>query len=304
VNAALEFRVLAELARGRHVADAICPVCSHQRQRRNQHKRVMRLWAEPDFITFHCAHCGASGYARSSSTVNAGEVERWRRHAQKRQRDDQQYRLVLARATWDRGTDPRGTVAENYLRSRCLTIPDDIAGSQLRYLADCPWRRDDDHPDYPAGPKPTLLAAFRSIPTDELAAVHRIRLDVPQRWPKTLRKMLGPVAGAAVKLLAEVGDTLAIAEGVETAMAANAMGYGPAWALGSALAVANFPVLVGVRRLILLVENNETSRGACERCGERWRQAGRRVTRVVPDHGDDLNDELMLKGQNNNGANI
>jgi hypothetical protein len=120
---------------------------------------------------------------------------------------------------------------------------------------------------------------------------------VPQLWPKTLRRMIGPTKGAAVKL-AEIDDTLAIAEGVETALAANQMGYGPAWALGSAEAVATFPVLVGIRRLILLTENNDASRTACARCGERWLRAGREVIHVVPEHGDDLNDELMgLRGE-------
>jgi Toprim domain len=108
--------------------------------------------------------------------------------------------------------------------------------------------------------------------------------------------MLGVVRRAAVKLV-PVTDTLAVAEGIETAIAANMLGYGPAWALGSAGAVAGLPALPGIKRLILLEENNTASRDAGDRCGRRWVRAGRKVTRVKPDDGhDDLNDELIAKG--------
>ena len=120
-------------------------------------------------------------------------------------------------------------------------------------------------------------------------------LDEPESWPKTQRKMLGVVRRAAVKLV-PVTDTLAVAEGVETAIAANMLGHGPAWALGSAGAVANLPVLPGVERLILLQENNEASCNAVDSCGRRWLRAGRRVRRVKPEQGcDDLNDELISR---------
>jgi Toprim domain len=90
-------------------------------------------------------------------------------------------------------------------------------------------------------------------------------------------------------------------QGIETAMAANQMGHGPAWAVGSAIAVERFPVLRGIRRLDLLEENNGASREAVEICGGRWGAAGREVIRVVPEHGDDLNDELMFQKGFSNG---
>src|SRR5262249_12427910 len=142
-----------------------------------------------------------------------------------------------------------------------------------------------------------LLVAYRNLDTDEITGISRILVDEPERWPKTQRKMLGVVRLAAAKL-APVTDTLAVAEGVETALAANMLGYGPAWALGSAGAVANLPVLPDVERLILIAENDESgaSRKATERCASRWLRAGRTVSRVWPDQEcSDLNDELILK---------
>jgi len=139
------------------------------------------------------------------------------------------------------------------------------------------------------------LAAFRNLDTDELTGLHRILVDEPELWPKTQRKMRGVIGRAAVKLV-PVTDTLAVAEGVETAVAANMMGYGPAWALGSAGAVANLPVLPGIERLTLLAENNKPSHDAVELCAKRWLRAGRKIRRVLPDQGcDDLNDELIKR---------
>jgi hypothetical protein len=76
------------------------------------------------------------------------------------------------------------------------------------------------------------------------------------------------------------------------------MGHGPAWALGSAGAIANSPVLQGINRLVLLAENNTASRAATLRCARRWLKAGRHVTRIWPEIGcDDFNDELISKGE-------
>ena len=114
--------------------------------------------------------------------------------------------------------------------------------------------------------------------------------------------MLGVVRRAAVKLM-PVADKLAVGEGVETCMAANRLGYGPAWALGSAGAIVLLPVLPNIKRLTLLAENNDASRAATERCGQRWLKARRCVTRVWPAAGcDDLNDELILKEELSNGG--
>jgi Zn ribbon nucleic-acid-binding protein len=301
VNTVIDFPVLADLARGRRVADALCPVCSHQRKPKNQSKAVMRLWVEPGFITFNCAHCGAAGYAHSRSNVDPGARAAQELHLRRERerprlevaRDRE--RIELVRAIWEQGVDPRGTAAEQYLRARALHLGDLGELRDLRFHPRCAWQEDPDHPDFPPGGRPTLLAAFRSIETDEITAIHRIRVDVPKLWPKTLRKMLGPVKGAAVKLAPVTDGTLAIGEGLETSLAANEMGYGPAWALGSAIAVERLPVLVGIKKLVLLEENNAASREAVTVCGRRWVAAGREVLRVVPKPGcDDLNDELML----------
>ena len=202
---------------------------------------------------------------------------------------DDRVRIERARAMWDEATDPRGTEAERYLASRKLLVLVEDVGSVLRYHPRCPWRDEDTGTTIYV---PALVAAFRSIDDNAVTAVHRIRVDQPERWPKTERRMLGVMHRAAVKL-GPLGDTLHIGEGVETCMAARQLGHAPAWALGSVGGISRFPLIEGVTRLRILGEAGEASARAIELCGRRWHAAGRRVQLVMPSTGSDLNDQLM-----------
>jgi putative DNA primase/helicase len=205
--------------------------------------------------------------------------------------DEERERIEFAFALWEDAHSAEGvTAVHDYLASRCLELGDT---SQFRFHPKTPWRP----PGEALQPRACLLAAYRNLDDDQVTGLSRILLDEPPHWPKTRRMMLGVVRRAAVKLV-PVTDELAVGEGVETAMAANRMGYGPAWALGSAGAIANLPVLPNIKRLTLLAENNAASRAATERCAQRWLKAGRRVTRVWPrPECDDLNDELIFNGE-------
>jgi hypothetical protein len=205
--------------------------------------------------------------------------------------EDDIVRIQRAQAIWNEAQHPGGTVAEQYLASRALELTDDLAGTVLRFHPRCPWRNEDTGR---TDRIPALIAAFRSIDDDTITAVHRIRLDQPERWPKADRRMLGIVYRAAVKL-DPVTSTLAIGEGIETCMAARQLSYRPAWALGSVGAISFFPVITGVRRLLILAETGKASADAVQLCGRRWHRAGRRVQIVTPDIGSDLNDQLMMQ---------
>ena len=135
-----------------------------------------------------------------------------------------------------------------------------------------------------------LVAAFRSVDYNTITAIHRICLNAD--GSKAARRMLGVVHRAAIKL-APASETLAIGEGIEGSMAAQQLGVTPAWALGSSGAISFFPIIEGVRTLIILGEADKTSRKAIEICGRRWRRTGRGVRVRMPLTGSDLNDELM-----------
>jgi Toprim domain len=199
---------------------------------------------------------------------------------------DDRVRIERARAVWDEATDPRGTLAERYLRSRALALDDDVAGKALRYHPRCPWR---DENTGAIVRMPALVAVFRSVDDDAVTAIQRVALT--PEGAKLGRRMLGIVHRAAVKL-DQAGDPLHVGEGVETMMAARQLGLAPAWALGSAGMVAHFPI-TSTGHLRICGERDEASARAVELCTRRWQAARRRVQVVLPSVGKDLNDELQ-----------
>jgi hypothetical protein len=157
---------------------------------------------------------------------------------QPRGADDEERMTVVALDLWAAGVNPRGTLVQVYLASRCLELGEDTAGEVIR------WH----------GGIGAMLALFRDIQTDEPRAVSRTYLDKDTQ--KIERKFLGPVGGCAIKLDADgaVLGGLLIAEGVESAMAARQLDLRPTWALGSKGAIGAFPVLEGVECLTILGE--------------------------------------------------
>ena len=200
---------------------------------------------------------------------------------------DHAARIARAIAIWHQAVDARDTVVERYLASRGLSLPE--GADVLRYHPRCPWR---DEVANRTIYVPAMVAAMRSITTDEPHGIHRTRLTA--EGVKVDRRMLGIAANAAVKIDADDAVTagVAIGEGIETVLAARQLGFRPAWALASAGAIAAFPVLGGVEALTLLAENDPASNRAISQCAARWHAAGREVTVVTPNFGSDLNDAV------------
>ena len=187
-------------------------------------------------------------------------------------------------AIWKEAKDPRNTIVQTYLRGRGLDLPDDVAGRVVRF-----------HPACPFGPgvrHPCMITAFRSIADDSLQAIHRTALTPDGK--KIDRKMLGPVAGAAIKIDTDenVEQGLTIGEGFETCLAARALGFRPVWALGSANAIGEFPVLSGIDALTILGESDKkgTNEANALACARRWRAAGQEAEIVFPTIDGDMND--------------
>ena len=179
--------------------------------------------------------------------------------------------------------DPRGTLAEQYLNQhRGLALPDDLCGRVVRFHARCPWEKER---------RPCMVTAFRSIVDDTLVAIQRTLLA--EDGKKLGRMTLGPCGGAAIKLTADedVGQGLHVGEGFETTLTAYTLDFRPVWALGSASAIGDFPVLAGIEALTILGETDKkgSNANAVTDCGARWTAAGREVLLVTPPTGD-LND--------------
>jgi hypothetical protein len=142
-----------------------------------------------------------------------------------------------------------------------------------------------------------LLTLFSDVEHAEFlfAGIQRTALDrdaqkLPIIEPRlTLGRWPTP---RAIKLWAATA-TLTIGEGVETVLAAVQLGAAasPAWAMGPKDGVAAFPVLPNVKRLTVLVDNDDPqARAGAEACRNRWLAAGRTVRLLRACRGKDFND--------------
>jgi putative DNA primase/helicase len=201
--------------------------------------------------------------------------------------DDRKRKKRLALEIWGDCIDPRGTLAEHYLREyRGLNMPDGVAFAVVRF-----------HPCLYFDGKhlPGMVALLRDIESDEPVGIHRTFLD-RYTGEKVERRMLGIAKGAAIKLDASSCALLTIGEGVETVLAAREAGFTPAWALGSSGAIRRFPILPHVRDLTILMETDATSRRDVKTCSRSYLERQRRVNIVEPKIGNDFNDCWRARG--------
>ena len=201
--------------------------------------------------------------------------------------------------------------ARDYLASRGL--------SALIERGDCPnWRYHPALPYWIAGQseKPVKLGAYpalvgvvrdvRGYPV----ALHRTWLTPEGRKlspadPHTgevhpARKLTAPipgtsVSGGAVRLYA-ASDTLAVAEGLETALSARVgLPELPVWACVSANGMKALQLPPTVRQLVIIADHDAAGLDAAGVLAERVRACGVGVVLIAPSAvGDDLNDCLQF----------
>jgi hypothetical protein len=196
---------------------------------------------------------------------------------------------------WEASTIAIDRVTESYLAGRNLGAFDLRSGHVIRHHQVCPFRLEDDS----RVTLPTMISLYRDIVTNQPVGIHRTALKSDGSGKSDLpglgspKKMLGHVGDAAIKLSAdsEVTDGLGIAEGIETALSVYCANWRPVWALGSAGAIAKFPVLPGVESLTIFADADAAGMKAAAECRARWRQAGREATILLPPiDGQDFND--------------
>jgi putative DNA primase/helicase len=190
-----------------------------------------------------------------------------------------------ARTLWQESKPIVGTIAESYLAKRgVLHVSGKIDPSVIRFHPSCPYGR---------SRYPCLLALMSDVLTNEPRAILRTALTTAGE--KIGRMALGPKSGTAIKLTPDSDVTLGlvVGEGLETVLSAMQLGFSPAWALGDAGNLRQFPVLSGIECLTIIVDNDASGTGqrVALECSRRWTSAGRDVFRIIPDRcGDDLND--------------
>lgn len=193
-----------------------------------------------------------------------------------------------AAALWQEATLIAGTIAARYLTSRrVFPLAAEFDGLVLRFHPSCP---------YGGSRHPCLLALMRDLFSNEPQAIQRTALT--STGQKIGRRSLGRTSSSAIKLSPDedVASGLVIGEGLETVLSAVSMDFRPAWALGDAGSVRNFPVFSSIECLTIIVDNDENGIGqqAAVGCSTRWTSAGREVTRIIPNQrGHDMNNVLQ-----------
>lgn len=221
----------------------------------------------------------------------AQQLRTARAASEARRRSRERERREFALKIWRDSFDPFGTLAELYLRRRGLKLTQALT-SALQFHPSCPFGRDDD--DRPVR-YPCLVALVRDVRTNEPVGIHRTALT--DKGERIDRKLLGTRfdGTTAIKLTpdAEIASSLAVAEGIETALSVLEDAPWPIWAMGSEGGLRALPVLGGVDTLTIFADNDESGVGqqAARDVGMRWVDAGREVfVHTPPKVGHDFND--------------
>jgi hypothetical protein len=217
----IEFEALDLLAAGKAVSDAACPICGPDcKTESNKRRKVLRIWCDDGFITYKCARCDISGWAKPAS----GYVSQPRREPTTQPQKD---KSELAGYLWSHSVALAGSPAEAYLRSRgCF-----IVSENLRYL---PARNE--HPG-------AMIARFGIGP---VTGIHLTKLKADgsgKAGTESDKIIIGSCVGQPIILQDNPErEELVVAEGIEDA-ASLALGTGwTAWAAGTANRIA--PVLL------------------------------------------------------------
>jgi predicted P-loop ATPase len=177
-----------------------------------------------------------------------------------------------------------GTVAETYLQSRGLQDP---ASPDLLFhedLTDYESRRG----------WPGMVAVVRDGAGEPTGGIHRTFLleDGSDKAPPG-KKMLAAVAGGSVRLSALREDGyLGIAEGIETALAAQSIFGVPTWAALSADGLRRWQWPAGITRVSIFADAGDVGHQAAGTLADRLSLANIPNRIVLPLHGDDFNDDL------------
>lgn len=232
---------------------------------------------------------------REQAQQEAAESER----LQQSQWQQQKPRLV---SLWDKaqpitGSDPAG----RYLLNRGLSVPNDAMA--LRYIPELDYWNNGIRTTFPA-----MLAAVTS-PESELVALHRTYLThsghkAPVPCPKKLTPPGGSLQGAAIRLsmptLRNNRLSLGIAEGIETALAAEILSGVPVWSCISTSGLKSFVVPADVQNLYIFGDRDENEAGQKAALCLSKRVAGKVTVRIwIPERIGDWNDELLRNKREN-----
>jgi hypothetical protein len=271
-----------------------CPVRTHGRGKGDRRPSLsIRDGDAPGRILLHCfagcsphdiiAELRARGLLPGCERPLRPAVRRAAEQVRESEPDPDQAALAL----WRAADAIDGTLAEVYLRDhRGLAGP---FPPSLRYRGDV---------RYPAGTiLPALVAAVQR-PDRQIVAIQVTFLrptDGAKARVYTPRITIGALGSGAVRL-APAGETIGLAEGVETALSAMELTGVPIWASLGGQRLSRLTLPVEVRRVILFGDNDDAGRLMAERAAGVYSRQGRAVElRWPPDGLGDWNDALRAQ---------
>jgi putative DNA primase/helicase len=284
---------------------ATIPAPGHSRKDRGLSLRVMRD-ARGERLLYHpfnasdlkpgevWAYLGlAPGQVREESPAE-------RRARQEAERRERARKLAFCNDLWRETVEAEGSAVATYLRSRGIAGPVPRA---LRFHPAAPMS----YPwNVPEGRELLTVPAMVAIATAEdgksAAGLHVTALAADGSGKAALRnprRMFGDMGGAVVQLSPFPGEggTLAVAEGIETALSYRDLSGAPTWAALSTSGLRRFTPPRGLRLLIIAADRDDGGEGveAAKACAER---AARRqcatIIQAAPE-GQDWNDALKGK---------
>jgi putative DNA primase/helicase len=167
------------------------------------------------------------------------------------------------------------------------------ASHELRAHTSCEYWHDQQR----IGSYAALLAPVRDVAGD-LVTLHATYLEHGRKLTeyeprKILSRMTGRT-GCAVQLLPLFGDTLGIAEGIETALAAAQLHHLPVWSALNTSLLAKYEPLTAVRNLIVFADRDAPGLEAAARLMERLQGRVRVELRLPPAPAKDFADALAI----------
>jgi putative DNA primase/helicase len=190
-----------------------------------------------------------------------------------------------------------GDPVDYYLRARGIKLS--VFSSELYYHAKLPYYEDKKLLGY----FPAMLAKVQNE-NGQVVTLHRTYLGDGCKanvlTPKKLMPAIKPGAsiGAAIKLYEPIDGKLALAEGIETALAFNFATQLPIWATVSALGMEKVVLPSSVSEVVIAADNDASGCGqeAAANLMKRLLAERRSVRYVMPPIvGHDFND-VLLKG--------
>ncbi len=236
--------------------------------------------------------------AKPSTNGHAGKHQSNTNHAQ--QIEISRVREQLAQR-WQSAIPDKGRIAA-YLNHRGLTLPLPPSLKLVESLTYYDADPADPKRQIPAGQYPAMLAQVMH-PTLGLVAIHRTYLDTtdagkaPVPSPKKLSKPIYPGAttGAAIRLYpANSATPLALAEGIETALAIHQATSTPTWSTVSAGGLSSIELPKEITTVEIWADPGDVGQQAAKQAAERLAAEGRTVYVVSPppDHAAENHDWL------------